>query len=393
MRKFFLQLSIILLLASARMMAQNVSDIKVYLITCGPGTETYSIYGHSALRIEIPGSGSDIVYNWGVFDFNTPHFVWKFAKGRLNYMLAATTFEGFKQEYFLEQRWMQVQEINLEPEEKIKLIQLIDENLQPENVAYLYDFFYDNCSTRIRDLLEKVLGSNLIYPPDDPKEVFSFRIMAGKYQKLYPWLNTGIDLILGTPCEKKAHLRDRMFLPVEMQKGLSASLLKRSGRIVPLLKNPVTVLSFKEPQKKIILYKSPTFVFSILLVATIILFALVKSNKVAWIIDILIFLFFSFLALFMIFSNFMTDHWQLKRNLNILWLSPFVLLCLAAVILKKEWFIWFRIVFFLCILSLAIQILFPGGFNTAFIPLILILAHRSSARSGFSWNPLSVDTF
>jgi len=393
MRKLFLQLSVILLLSSANMMAQNVSDIDVYLITCGPGTETYSIYGHSALRIVVPESGSDIVYNWGVFDFNTPHFVWKFAKGRLNYMLAATTFERFQQEYFLEQRWMQVQEINLGPEEKIRLIELINENLQPENIEYLYDFFYDNCSTRIRDLLEKVLGNSLMYPPDDPKEVFSFRIMAGKYQKLYPWLNTGIDMILGTPCEKKAHLRDRMFLPIEMQKGLSASLLKRTGRMVPLLKNPETVLSFDEPQKKPAFYRSPTFIFSLLFVALVIFFALIKNKKAIRIADIIIFTFFSCLAIFMLFSNFMTDHWQLKRNLNILWLSPFLFVCLSAVIMKKEWFTWFRIVFILCILSFFIQIAFPRGYNTAFIPLILILVHRSSARSGFIWNPLSVDSF
>ena len=177
MRKACMNFTLILLFFSAKLVAQDVSYVKIYLITCGPGTETYSIYGHSALRIVMPEGGSDIVYNWGVFDFNTPHFVWKFAKGRLNYMLAATTFERFQQEYFLEQRWMQVQEINLEPEEKIHLMQLIAENLQPENVAYLYDFFYDNCSTRIRDLLEKVLGNNLMYPPDDPKQVFSFRII------------------------------------------------------------------------------------------------------------------------------------------------------------------------------------------------------------------------
>ncbi|MBP1666601.1 MAG: hypothetical protein H6Q23_1461 [Bacteroidetes bacterium] len=393
MRKACMNFTLILLFFSAKLVAQDVSYVKIYLITCGPGTETYSIYGHSALRIVMPEGGSDIVYNWGVFDFNTPHFVWKFAKGRLNYMLAATTFERFQQEYFLEQRWMQVQEINLEPEEKIHLMQLIAENLQPENVAYLYDFFYDNCSTRIRDLLEKVLGNNLMYPPDDPKQVFSFRIMAGNFQRMYPWLNTGIDLILGTPCEKKAYLRDRMFLPLEMQKGLSASLLKRSGRMVPLLKNPETVFSFDQPQKKIAFHKSPTFAFSLLLVAVVIFFALIKNKKAARITDIIIFLFFSCLALFMLFSNFMTDHWQLKRNLNILWLSPFLFVCLSAVILKKEWFTWFRIVFVLCILSFLIQIIFPGGFNTAFIPLILILAHRSSARSGFSWNPLSMDSF
>jgi hypothetical protein len=184
-----------------------------------------------------------------------------------------------------------------------------------------------------------------------------------------------------------------MFLPIEMQKGLSESLLRRSGRMVPLLTNPETVLSFDESQKKNAFHKSPTFAFSLLLIAVVIFFALIKNKKAARIADIIIFLFFSCLALFMLFSNFMTDHWQLKRNLNILWLSPFLLVCLAAVILKKEWFTWFRIVFILSLLSFAIQIIFPGGFNSAFIPLILILAHRSSARSGFSWNPLSMDSF
>lgn len=386
-------LALILLLSSAKLAAQNVSDIKVYLITCGPGTETYSIYGHSALRIVLPESGTDIVYNWGVFDFNTPHFVWKFAKGRLHYMLAATTFERFQQEYMLEQRWLQIQEINLEADEKIRLIRLIDENLQPENVNYLYDFFYDNCSTRIRDLLEKVLGNNLLYPPDDPRQVHSFRIMAGKYQNPYPWLNAGIDLILGTPCEKKAHLRDRMFLPIEMQRGLSESLIRRDGRMVALLKNPETILDFKEPQNKNSFYKSPPFIFSLFLIFFIIFFAVNKNRKLIRLADIILFLLFSFLALFMIFSNFMTDHWQLKRNLNILWLSPFLFVCLAAILLRKEWYIWFRIVFILCLISLVIQIIFPGGFNTAFMPLMLILVHRSSARSGFSWNPLSLDTF
>ena len=253
MRKAYIYLALFLVFSSTGLAAQSVSDIRVYLITCGPGTETYSIYGHSALRIVLPENGTDIVYNWGVFDFDTPNFAWKFAKGRLNYMLSATTFERFKQEYILEQRWMQIQEINLEMEEKIRLIQLIDENLKPENRQYLYDFFYDNCSTRIRDLLEKVLGDNLLYPPDEPGRVFSFRAMVGKYQKPYPWLNTGINFMLGSPCEKKADLRDRMFLPIEMQTELSKSFVRREGRMVAVLKNPETVLDFAVPQKESVL--------------------------------------------------------------------------------------------------------------------------------------------
>lgn len=393
MRKAYIYLALFLVFSSTGLAAQSVSDIRVYLITCGPGTETYSIYGHSALRIVLPENGTDIVYNWGVFDFDTPNFAWKFAKGRLNYMLSATTFERFKQEYILEQRWMQIQEINLEMEEKIRLIQLIDENLKPENRQYLYDFFYDNCSTRIRDLLEKVLGDNLLYPPDEPGRVFSFRAMVGKYQKPYPWLNTGINFMLGSPCGKKADLRDRMFLPIEMQTELSKSFVRREGRMVAVLKNPETVLDFAVPQKKNPFYKSPLFVFSFLFIAFALFFALNKNRKLTWLADILLFLIFSFLALVMIFSNFMTDHWQLKKNLHILWLSPFLFVCLAAVILRKEWYIWFRIVFVFCLIFLAILIIFPGGINAVFMPLILLLAHRSSARSDFIWNPLSLDAF
>jgi hypothetical protein len=93
----------------------------------------------------------------------------------------------------------------------------------------------------------------------------------------------------------------------------------------------------------------------------------------------------------MIFFNFFTDHIEMKWNLNIIWLSPFVLLCLSSLILNKEWKTWFRVVFFLCLVSLLIQLFFPGGYNTAFIPLTLILVLKSAARAGFSWNPLSLD--
>ncbi|MBN2863862.1 MAG: DUF4105 domain-containing protein [Bacteroidales bacterium] len=391
MKKIFYVLSIIILFGFSDLYSQENNFIKVYLITCGPGTETYSIYGHSALRIVDQNTGSDLVYNWGTFDFSTPNFVWKFAKGKLQYMLGVTTFNSFRQEYFLEQRWLQIQEINLEPEEKQLLLQLITENLKPENRKYRYDFFYDNCSTRIRDLLEKIMGSKLFYPPDVPDKTESFRFMTGKYQSLYPWLNLGIDLLLGIPCDRKADFRERMFLPIEMQNGLSKTLLKRSGKMIPLLTNPETLLDFAEPQTKLLFYTSPTFVFSLTLIIIIIIFALIRKTIIVNIIDIILFGVFSCLALLMLFGNFMTEHPQMKWNLNILWLSPFLLICLAAIIFNKKWYSWFRVVFVLCITAFFVQVIFSRGFNTAFIPLILILIHRSSARAGFSWNPLSAE--
>ena len=134
--------------------SQSGNDTIVYLITCNPGTETYSIYGHSALRIVNKTDNTDLVYNWGVFDFSTPNFAWKFARGRLEYMLEKETMNNFLRTYLYEERTVFSQRINLLPDETRLLLLLINENLKPENVKYLYDFFYDDCSTRIRDLLE-----------------------------------------------------------------------------------------------------------------------------------------------------------------------------------------------------------------------------------------------
>ena len=145
--------------------SQASNDTIVYLLTCGPGTETYSIYGHSALRIVIPEKHTDTVYNWGVFDFNTKHFVWKFAKGRLDYMVIGESLKGFLGSYFFEQRYVYSQRINIDASEMRILTGLINENMKPENTKYRYDFFYDDCTTRIRDLLEKSIGEKLKYPP------------------------------------------------------------------------------------------------------------------------------------------------------------------------------------------------------------------------------------
>jgi hypothetical protein len=107
------------------------------------------------------------------------------------------------------------------------------------------------------------------------------------------------------------------------------------------------------------------------------------------VLDIVVFSVFSVLALLMIFFNFFTDHLEMKRNLNIIWLNPFIIMCLVSILLKKEWQIWFRIVFFLALITLGIMLAFPNAFNNAFIPLLLLLVLRSSSRADFSWNPLS----
>ncbi|MFH0841842.1 MAG: DUF4105 domain-containing protein [Bacteroidota bacterium] len=390
MKKIRTILLISLLSVGYNLFGQPSQETDIYLLTCAPGTATYSIYGHSALRIAIPDNNSDLVYNWGVFDFSAPNFVWKFAKGRLEYMLGVYSFDRFLEEYFLEQRTVYQQKINLAPEEIEILMVLIAENLKPENIKYRYDFFYDDCSTRIRDLLEKAIGSKLIYPPEPAEEIPTFRMKINQYQQPYPWLLFGIDMLLGTPADKKAGMRERMFLPIELKDGLSKALVNRNGKMIPLLQNPSLPLDFDPPVAKRNIIKMPMFIFSVILILLIVLSTTVRGKTTNRVIDLTVFSLFSLLTLLILFFSFFTDHDQTRWNLNIIWLNPFIILCLVSLIFNREWFVWFRLVFFLALLAFAIQIIFPNAFNTAFIPLELILAVRSLMKSGFRWNPLSV---
>lgn len=387
----FKYLALLLALIPSLTISQEVPKAGVYLLTCGPGTEIYSVYGHSALRIVIPEKKIDSVYNWGVFDFSTPNFAWRFARGRLDYSLGVSSYESFLRDYYMEKRWVAEQRINIDSEQTAKLFELIAENLKPENINYRYDFFYDDCSTRIRDLLEKAVGKDLIYPPDEPRSSLpTFRDLISKYEKGYYWRRAGIDLLIGTEGDKKASFRDRMFLPVEMMDGLSAASIRRDGKLIPLLANPVLVLDFEAPVVNTSLITGPLLVFGLLLVICIALTGWQRDRKPNRIIDTIIFSIFSILALMMIFFNLFTDHQQLKANLNIIWLSPFIILCLVSLMLDKDWMIWFRIVFFLSAGFLACLFVLPQDINNSFVPLIGILIIRSSARAGFSWNPLTL---
>jgi hypothetical protein len=391
MKKAFINISFFLFTGLVDLHPQVNPDIEVYLLTCAPGTETYSIYGHSALRIVMPQNKFDQVYNWGVFDFSTKNFAWKFAKGRLNYILDDSSYNLFLEGYFNERRSVYSQKINLDFVEKERLFALIMENLKPENIAYRYDFFYDDCSTRIRDLIEKAVGNKLIYPPDGRKGIPTFREKTGEYQKFYPWLNMGIDLIMGTPGEKKALFRDRMFLPLDLQKNLSKTLISRDNKMIPLLQPSESVLEFSPPVINNPFYTTPVFVFMMLFIGLIFISAFYRRGQIIKIVDIIIFSVFSILAVLMIFFNFFTDHQQMKWNLNIIWFNPFIIFCLFCLLSGKTCTIWFKIAFFLSVIFLPLIIILPQAINSSFVPIILILVLRSSARGKFTWNPLSIE--
>ena len=389
MKKILIIISFLLITCFPLIYSQQVSDTSVYLLTCGPGTDTYSIYGHSAIRIVIAEKHTDKVYNWGVFDFDTPNFAWKFAKGRLDYMVIEQSLQSFVSEYISEKRFVHSQKMNLNADETEKLVSLINENLKPENAKYRYDFFYDDCSTRIRDIFEKSVGDKLLYPPVETDNVPTFRKMVAKYQTPFPWLQFGIDLIMGSTSDKKASFRDRMFLPLEMQKELSEAVVNRNGKMIPLLQNPEVILNFPAPVLRPRFLTSPVSIFTILLILIIILSGLIKDKAIINLMDILIFSVFSILAILMVFFSYFTDHQQMIRNLNIIWLNPFMIFCLGSLLLKKTGLIWFKIVFYISSAFLVFHYFFPQEFNIAIIPLVIIIIIRSMFRGQFKWNPFS----
>jgi hypothetical protein len=157
-----------------------------------------------------------------------------------------------------------------------------------------------------------------------------------------------------------------------------------------LLKNPEIVVDFDQPPAKGKLLTSPMVVFSVILIFVIILTGYFRGKRENKIMDVLIFGVFSILALLMIFFNFFTDHQQMKWNLNIIWLNPFIILCLISLLLKKDWQLWFRLVFILSAGFLVFLVVLPQKVNDAFFPLIFMLILRSSVRANFSWNPLTL---
>jgi len=343
----------------------------------------YSMYGHSALRIVMPDRGFDNVFNWGVFDFSTPNFGYRFAKGKLDYMLAVYPYDRFLQEYFLEQRTVISQKVNLEPGEKEKLIALALENLRPENVKYRYDFFYDNCATRIRDIIEKSIDGSIEIAAAKRRDTPSFRELIDNYQKRYRWLDLGIDLLLGLPADNKASVREQMFLPDYLMSNLSVAGVVRNAGVSELLDEPVIVFEFEPENVAQSRFTSPMFILWTLV--AIILAVSLSNIKTKWIrvVDIVLFLIFSLFAILLTFSSFLTDHGAMRWNLNILWMSPLLIISLIHLLFRLKDVYWFRFNLVTTSLFLALSPFIQQSLNRYLVPVILILIIRLFFLSRF----------
>lgn len=220
-------------------------SIRISLLTCASGEEIYSLFGHTAIRYENYTRGIDAVFNYGIFNFNAPNFILRFALGETDYQLGVTDYERFAAEYYYLERDVWQQELNLTVQEKGKLVMLLEENYRPENRIYRYNFFYDNCATRPRDLIEKSIDGTLQYAGDmtDTDSGISFRDLLHKYSKGHPWSRFGMDLCMGSQADRTINRRLMMFVPFYVQEYFNqARIVNKEGETRPLVLNEEKII-------------------------------------------------------------------------------------------------------------------------------------------------------
>lgn len=268
---FFFFLIISFCLVPEQSFTQDSSRLRISLLTCTPGEELYSTFGHSAYRVIDSNSVTDIVYNYGTFNFDDDGFYLKFVRGKLLYYVSAEYFADFKYLYQSTNRGITEQVLNLSAAEKISIRHFLNENLKEENKYYKYDFFFDNCTTRLRDILKKQHDSSFCSKPV-MQQGSRFRQAIHQYldRNGKDWSKLGIDILLGQPCDAVMTAEQMQFLPDNLMISLDSS-------INPVVVSKQNLYPIEENENKNSFF-TPLVVFSILLIV-IVLTGLKKINS------------------------------------------------------------------------------------------------------------------
>lgn len=269
MKRLYYTLYIYILVFFACSFSAGAQDrVRVSLLTCEPGTEIYALFGHTALRYEDPSRDIDWVFNYGVFSFNTPNFVYRFVKGETDYQLGIVPYRYFETEYALRGSSVYQQTLNLKPEEKLRLWQVLEENYLPQNRVYRYNFFYDNCTTRARDRIEQCIDGKIEYP--EARSGLSFHDIVHQYTDGHEWEEFGIDLCLGAEADRPISGREQMFAPFYMKEAAEKAVIVASdGTRRPLVLEETKIVDAKPEPAEPVLPFSPFAAGMILLLASI----------------------------------------------------------------------------------------------------------------------------
>lgn len=353
---------------------QDSSGLQISLLTCSPGAELYSVFGHNALRIVDSAAGTDIVYNYGTFDFNDPDFYTKFVRGKLLYFVSQVSYNDFLFEYQYFKRGVKEQVLNLSHQEKKKIQADLFENVREENRYYKYDFLYDNCTTRLRDIIFQKNKYEVYQIPGFTPQGQTFRDHLHVYldRAQMRWTALGIDLLLGLEADIPMTQMESMFLPDFLYKGVSLATMKQEK----IERKKIEILAdMQTTPVSISFYLDPLFVFIVFCIALLLpSFYFTSLQSLAdgiWLIVT------GLLGLFLLFMWFGTDHQSFSKNLNLLWAFPLNLYFAFKLNDIKKWMRQFFKAWSLVLLVLiVISLTNAGVINTAFYPLMLLASFR-----------------
>ncbi len=362
--------------AQSRLLSSNA---KISLLTCSPGEAIYELFGHTAVRVNDSSQGIDLVFNYGIFDFDTPGFVVKFVRGKLLYKLGVDQYRRFEYQYKVQNRRVIEQVFNFNQSEKQIVFDYLLRNAKPENAYYQYDFFYDNCSSRVFDVLKDTLENNLTYQIPEKKYItyrqqLDYYIDGDIYPKS-PWADFGMDLILGMPADEIADFEGETYLPDHLSKNFTFGTLRNA---VPLVQPNSIIVLQKKPPRVPRFSITPLLLFWFLCGLTGFLF-FAKNNTFTKVIDFTLFLLLGLSGALFVFMWVGTDHEVCHKNLNMIWMNPFHIL-LAINTLRNNlngfWkkYLWATLV--VNVLLILFWKILPQEFHSATLPIILLVTMR-----------------
>lgn len=384
MRKIIFITTIFLGFLNVNAQELAISDsATISLITCSPGKEVYSIFGHTAIRVNDSTTGVDLVFNYGIFSFDTDGFYYKFIKGETDYQLGVYETSFFLPEYAERKSMVWEQILDLTLAEKRRLINLLKNNYRPENRIYRYNFAYDNCSTRPRDKITSSLyGFAKFQSTTDSK---TFRQWIGVYTGNDTWLKFGIDLIFGLEADKNTTVNESMFLPeVLMAEFQSAQVVTVNGVDRKLVKETKVLVNSNEEHNDLTHWYSKPISFSMILlfIGAMITIWERKRKRIYKPFDTGLLILTALAGFVVFYLMIFSSHPLVKYNLNLLWLNPLNLIVAVLIWIRPMRAYLFAYQFVnigLLVGALFAFAISAQSFNVAAFPLIVLLLMRSTS--------------
>ena len=331
MKKFLLFSLFYLLFA----LSSRAGDARFSLLTCSPGDEAYSLFGHTALRYVDKEKGVDIVFNYGYFSFAEPNFVWRFILGQTDYMVGTVSYDGFLVEYADRGSSVVEQVLNLAPAEEEALLALLVDNCRLANRVYRYNYFYANCTTKARDKVLEAFGGKEIVYAGEGVPVETFREALAALTNAHPWYAFGIDLLMGSDVDEKASRKALQFIPQNLMADFAGAAIQGGeGAKEPLVVETNLLLAENKPHKVRSNFTPFNASLLLLLFTLVVMLCEVRSRKTYWWYDVLLMTLQGVAGMLLLFMGLFSEHPAVDANYAVLLLNPLALLLMPVMLYR-----------------------------------------------------------